>query len=298
MFDDKKAQIKLGIMVFAAIFILIFTVIWGKNIRVIKSSYKAKACFTDVTGLEKGARVLVNGIPKGKVSDYWLDNGKVIVELNLDKDVILFTDAYSYLESPDLMAEKVLAVNPGKSGLILPDSALIRGLPYYSISQMFLAVGEIKQELTSTMQTLQKVGISLEETISSPDFNRQLHSTMADLSSASRSLNTLVKENQPKIDRAVDNLYSISDRAIQAVNQHDQDVEAVFKNLRAFSDDLQSITQAAKELSNLLKEKDSTLGRLTHNDEFYQEMRQAIQNLDSLITEFRKNGVKTKISLF
>ncbi len=296
--ENKNAQIKLGIMVSAAFFILVFAVMWGKSIRLIKSSYTVKACFADVTGLEKGARVLVNGIPQGTVSDYWLEDGRVITEMSIDKNVKLFSDAYCYLESPDLMAEQVVAINPGSSGVVLADSAVMRGLPRYSFSQIFSSVGEIKEELSVTMLALQKAANSLEATVSSPGFNRELHNTVENLSSASQALNSLIKENQPKIEGAVDNLYSISSRAAQLTEKHDEDVETIIADLKNFSGNLHSITKAAQDLSLLLNDKNSTLGKLTHDDKFYLEMRQAVQNLDSLITEFRKNGVKAKVSLF
>gem|GEM_PF-1867399 len=296
--ENKSAQIKLGLMVTAAFCILVFTVMWGKSIRLVKSSYTVKADFADVTGLEKGARVLVNGIPQGKVSDYRLEDGRVIVEMSVDKEVKLFTDAYAYLESPDLMAELVVAVNPGSSGIMMADSAVMRGLPRYSFSQIFASVGEIKEELSATMRTLRQAANTLEATVSAPGFNRELQNTVNNLSAASQSLNGLIKENQPKIEGAVDNLYAISSRAAQLTEKHDEDVETIIADLKDFSGDLQTITKAAQDLSGLLNNQNSTLGKLTHDDKFYVEMRRAVQNLDSLISEFRKNGVKAKVSLF
>ena len=296
--EEKSAQVKLGVMVFVALVILVGGIIWGKNIKISRSFYTKEAFFENVTGLEKGARVLVNGISKGSVSHYSITKGGVIVLLELDEDVTLFSDAYTFLESPDLMAEKVVAIYPGKSGVELPDSVRLQGLPQYSYSQIFAAVRDIKDELSMTLRTLNKTAESLNEFISMPGLKEEFNSTLISLSTAANTLDDILVSNKGCIDSAAANLLNISNSVISILDKHGKDVEIVFNDIKDFTGELQQITEVAEYLSLILKNRESTLGRLMYDDDFYKELYTVMMSLDSLLTEFRENGVKTRVRLF
>ena len=296
--EEKSAQVKLGVMVFVALIILIGGIIWGKSIKISRSYYPKEAFFENVTGLEKGARVLVNGISKGRVAHYSITKGGVNVILELDEDIVLYNDAYAYLESPDLMADRVVAIYPGKSGVALPDSVRLEGLPQYNYSQLFAAVGDIKDELSVTLKTLNMTAESLYDFISMPGLKEEFNSTLISLSSAANTLDNMLVSNQGRIDSAAANLLNISNSVISILDKHGEDIEIVFEDVKNFTGELQQISDAAIILKKILKNRESTLGRLMYDDDFYKELHTVMMNLDSLLTEFRESGVKTRVRLF
>lgn len=295
---DKHAQAKLGFVVFLAILILITAIVWGKNIRIGKSSYPVSVVFNNVTGLEKGARVLVNGVPKGKVAGYALADSGVVVKLALDKDVILYSDAFAYLEIPDLMAEKVVAVYPGSSHIPLPPDAVLQGIPNYSFSQIFSSFGEMKNELSQTLTSLQQTTRSLQNILDNPQFTGSLYQTAENLSNTTRQLDDFVKSNRQDADSALANILSVSKNAADIISANSGDIQAVIKDIRRFSNELHTITELASELNSLFAADSSAFAKIMQDKQLYDDLKHMMSNLDSLVTDVRKNGVKTKVKWF
>jgi len=295
---EKYIKTKLGATVFLALIILFVTILWGKNIQFARSNYEVKAFFPDVTGLEKGARVLVNGIPKGKVNDYYIAGGGVIVELNIEKDILLYDDAFAYLESPDLMGEKVVAVNPGESGAEFSFDKSLPGMAGVTFSQMFSSVDEIKNELIVSLDHLNKTAISISSFVERVDINDDLNKILANLSQTSARLNELVTENSGKIGAITDNLVSVSGSAAGFVDTHKSALDSIIYDLSDFTSELHKITLVTDQLTEILTTEESTAGRLLHDDDLYLELKRLTQNIDSLVTQIRNDGIDTHVKLF
>ena len=295
---EKYIKTKLGATVFLALVILFVTILWGKNIQLARSNYEVKALFPDVTGLEKGARVLVNGIPKGKVSDYYIAAGGVIVELNLEKDILLYDDAFAYLESPDLMGEKVVAINPGKSGIEFNFEKSLPGIAGVTFSQLFSSVDEIKDKLIVSLDHLNNTAISISAFVDKVDVSGDLNKILANLAQTSAELNGLVAENSGKMSAITDNLIRVSSASADFIDTHKSALDTIIYDLSDFSAELHKITLVTDQLSEILTTEESTAGRLLHDDDLYLELKRLTQNIDSLVTEIRTKGIDTHLKLF
>jgi len=295
---EKYIKTKLGATVFLALFILFVTILWGKNIQLARSNYEFKAFFPDVTGLEKGARVLVNGIPKGKVIDYYIADGGVIVNLKIEKDILLYDDAFAYLESPDLMGEKVVAVNPGKSGVEFSFEKSLPGLAGVTFSQMFASVDEIKDKLTLSLDHLNNTATAISSFVEKVDVNDDLNKILANLAETSARLNQMAAENSGKINEISDNLVSVSRASAGLIGAHRSALDSIIYDLSDFTSELHKITIVTDQLAEILTTEESTAGKLLHDDELYFELKRLTQNIDSLVTEIRTNGIDTHVKLF
>lgn len=296
--EDKYAQTKLGLVVFIAMGILIFAILWGKSIRIAQNYHRVSAFFSDVTGLEKGARVLVSGITKGKVINFNLQEHGVVVEISLAKEVQLYSDAYAFLESPDLMAERVVVINPGDSKDPFPEDKIIPGQKPFSFSRMFSSVDNISEQLIAVLVEIKSAASALNSLMSDTLFLNNMNYTISNLSDAAFSLKEVIETNQPRIDSALVNINFASGQVADLVNRHSGDVDALFMNLTSLSAELHNMTEVAEVLSQTLKNEQSTVGRLLHHDDLYMDIQRVTANLDSLISEIRRNGIKTRISLF
>lgn len=296
--EDKHAQAKLGLVVFIALGILIFTMLWGKSVGIAQNYYRMNVFFEDVTGLEKGARVLVNGIPKGKVVNLSLRKKGVIAEIALTKDVELCSDAYAYLESPDLMAERVIAINPGNSPTPFPQDKYIPGQKSFSYNRMFSSVDDIGEKLIAALVEIQSTAATLNSLMSDSLFLKNLNNSMSNLSDATSSLKEVIETSQPKIDSALININLAGSQIVDLVNRHSPNIDTLFINLACLSTELHNMADVAGVLSQTLKNDRSTVGKLIHQDDLYVEIQRVTANLDSLISEIRRKGIKTHITLF
>ena len=296
--EYKYAQTKLGIVVFIALAIVIFTIIWGKSISIAKQYYEAKVLFNDVTGLERGARVLVSGIPKGKVLDFYLWKEGVVVDIAVAKDVIIYSDAYAYLESPDLMAEKVVAVVPGNSQTALPEGQCIPGMKTFSYARMFSSVDDLGGQLTATLTEVQEVISAFKSFLEIPRLADKLAQTADNLAQASQSLKTMLDTNQPLIDNTMANINQTSADLSELFGRHTEDIDSLFTNITALTKDLRHTIELARQLSISMQDERNTMGKLLSRGDLYEEVLRVTTNLDSLINEIRTKGIKTRVSIF
>lgn len=79
-----STEIKVGLTVVVATFILVYGIIWGKGYRLHINKYQLQLLFDNVGGMVPGDPVTVNGVKEGKVlSIDWQDRDVLVtIELN------------------------------------------------------------------------------------------------------------------------------------------------------------------------------------------------------------------------
>src|ERR1039457_6514706 len=106
MKDQRKTEIKVGLTVLAGILIFLWILGWAKNFSVSSNHRPVLVKFDNVTGLEIGDNVVVNGLRKGFVQNMQIEQDHVIVTMSLEKDVDLREDAQFSISMLDLMGGK------------------------------------------------------------------------------------------------------------------------------------------------------------------------------------------------
>ena len=136
MKDQRKTEIKVGITVIVGIFIFLWILGWAKNISITSSYRPVLVKFDNVTGLELGDNVLVNGLRKGFVKDMEINEDHVLVTLSINKDVDLRDDAQFSISMLDLMGGKKVGVFPV---FHLNHSTIIQSIMEYFIQTFHLS---------------------------------------------------------------------------------------------------------------------------------------------------------------
>jgi len=90
---DVSTEIKVGMVVIAAIVILLYGIIWVKGYQFTVGHYDYTALFPQVGSLSIGDPVSVLGVRKGDVKAIKLSDDRVSVTISLASDVKLKTDA-------------------------------------------------------------------------------------------------------------------------------------------------------------------------------------------------------------
>ena len=115
MRNPRATEIKVGITVLLGLIVFIWVLGWAKNFSLSSSDNLVKVKFSNVSGLEIGNNVTVNGVRKGHVKDFVIQGSTVIVTLSISSEVDIRKDAKFSLESTDLMGGRKIEVNPGTS---------------------------------------------------------------------------------------------------------------------------------------------------------------------------------------
>ncbi len=115
MKNERKTEIRVGLTVLVGILVFIWILGWAKNFSIKSNEHVVKVRFTNVSGLEIGDQVTVNGLRKGYVKEMIVEPNNVLVELAIENDVQLKADASFAISMLDLMGGKKVEVFPGSS---------------------------------------------------------------------------------------------------------------------------------------------------------------------------------------
>jgi len=141
-----------GVFVFAGILgIAYMTVTFAEVDFFGKKSYPLKAKFNTVTGLKEGATVEMVGMKIGKVERFVMDqdNQQAVVEMTIDKGILIYGDAIASIKTRGLIGDKFINIDPGGADDLLEAGGMINETESPVDLQELIskyAFGDVKQE--------------------------------------------------------------------------------------------------------------------------------------------------------
>lgn len=284
-----KKNFIIGACVLVALALLFFGMEYLKGVNVFKPSNYYLVSYTNVAGLQVSAPVSVNGFKVGQVRniEYEYDNpGHVLVELSLDKALRISQGTKAIIES-DMLGTATIKLDMAASDSFHNVGDRITGITAAgmmdNISQELLpAVGNVFPKidtlltsintivadpaLINAIKRLDQITSSLETTMvklntsvaSLPPVMNDVKTTTANISEISQNLNTVTGLlTEMPLDSAITNVCQTT------------------ANLRQLTDDL--------------KNPDSSLGLLLNDRQLYDNLNGATRDLDSLFIDIKKN---------
>lgn len=127
MANKGGTEIKVGIFVFLGILALLYlTFKLAQEAFVPKDTYRLYAVFNSVSGLIRGAKIEMAGVPIGKVGEISLTpEGKAKVELLVFKKYKVQEDAVAVVRTFGVLGDKYVEIRPGTSQVYLSEGAMI-----------------------------------------------------------------------------------------------------------------------------------------------------------------------------
>ena len=192
-------EVKTGFLVILCLGILAALTVMAGNFAVFDETYKIKAIFTNVAGVEADAPVRLSGVEVGKVDSIKFNYKKtggmnILIDMTLERKAKLREGALAKVATLGLMGEKYIELTPGEEG-----SAIIK------------ANSTIPGKDPADMDAIVEEAQAMMKTASA---------TMDNISKLAANLNDAVKDNKSGIDEIVDNL------------------KATTQNFEEFSDDI------------------------------------------------------------
>ena len=148
-----STEIKVGIFVFIGIIALLYlTFKLAEEAFTPKDVYKLYAVFDNISGLTKGAKIEMAGIPIGRVGNIELtSDGKAKVELLIYKDYKIQKDAKAAIRTYGVLGDKFVDIKPGTSSAYLQPGSMI------AYTQGAISVDEILASIGPTVEGLKEI---------------------------------------------------------------------------------------------------------------------------------------------
>src|SRR5260370_29920478 len=159
---------RLGVFIFVALLILAGAVfLIGDKKFLFSSTYRLRADFPTVAGLNNGAEVLVGGIHQGTVRRIDLPprpDEKVTVVMDLDKGTrsVLKKDSVASIKTEGLIGNKYVEISFGSSDAgMLKDGDTIASAPPLDISDLVSKTNAILDSAKDTMQNADAISAKI-----------------------------------------------------------------------------------------------------------------------------------------
>ncbi len=295
MANKGATEIKVGIFVFLGILALLYlTFRLAQEAFVPKDTYRLYAVFDSVSGLIKGAKIEMAGVPIGKVGEISLTpEGKAKVELLVFKRYKVQEDATAVVRTFGVLGDKFVEIRPGSSQAYLSEGGMI-------------AKTESPVDLDQILANIGPTVEGLKEVLGTQEGKENLKILVANIKDASESFKKIaekVEKGQGTLGKLVadDKLYKDLSATSQSLKNIAQQIERGEGTLGKLVKDealyrtLKNTASNLEKVSHKLERGEGTLGKLINEDELYKDLRvlskdlkNTAQNLDKIVARLEK----------
>lgn len=303
MASKRFAEFKVGLFVFVAAFVVILTIFWAKGFTVSLSEKEYVVYFTQISGLNEGDQVSVNGVRKGKIDKIELEGDSVKLTFTIDKSIKIKSDYNIYVAATELTGGKVLYIEPGKSMTEVDPGRPLHGNPGADFGSLMNSFGEITNEVKALINEFKKstdnlnqVLLNVNEIVGDGYLKGNIRSTLSNLEVSSRNLNQLVSESRNGINNLTNKLGSTVDNVDIAVGDNSKELKNTLHEIQLLTTTVDTLVSNLNVVVTDINDKNKGIGKFISDDQFYNNINKTLLEIEKLTKKIRQDGVK--INLF
>lgn len=288
MANKGATEIKVGIFVFLGILALLaLTVRLAQEAFTPKDTYKLYAVFDSVSGLIRGAKVEMAGVPIGKVGEISLTpEGRAKVELLIYKRYKIQEDAVAVIRTFGVLGDKYVEIRPGSSQAFLSEGGVI-------------AKTESPVDLDQILASIGPAVEGLKEILGTQEGKENLKILVANIKDALESFKKIaekVEKGQGTLGKLItdDRLYKDLSEVSQSLKKIAQQIERGEGTLgklvkdESLYRDLKNTASNLEKVSKRLERGEGTLGKLISDEELYKDLKSLSKDLKNTASNLDK----------
>lgn len=291
-----KQEVGVGALVLTGVAIFLVGMFWltGRSIRT--SGLSVDVVFETVAGLKQGDPVLVSGVKQGRVGAVQLERvGRVLVTLEIDREVRPRIDASAKIASLDFFGAKFINYNPGTREELLPEDRVILGTNDPDVADVVQGTATRANELLTNVNE-----------IVSERLGQDIRTT---LQATQRAMNVVASlPNQPLIQQTTRSLAAM-ERFMARMDSllgsgTGQNIDSISKNLARLTEHLTRTTASLDTLFARMNRGEGTLGRIATDTMMYHDLHALSVALTAFLTDLKEHPDKyikpglVKVELF
>lgn len=302
MKDQRKTELKVGIAVIVGIILFIWILTWAKTFSLSATDKNLLVKFNNVSGLEIGDEVTINGVKKGFVDDLKIEQDQVIVKLSIENDAPIKEDAVFRIAMLDLMGGKKVEIYPGLSSESIDYSKIQTGTYTADIATVLSMVGGIQDDFNSSVKDIKITLSALNNYLTDKNLNDNIKSSVNNLSEASKKLNLMMDENRDNLKKLLSNSVELSEEAKTFLTKNKDDLNSSFQDMKKLIAETNSLISKVNEFADEIKTKRNNLGKLFYDEELYNNLTKSITQLNELsqliLDQLKGDGFKVDADIF
>ena len=276
-----------------------------KGSDVFSRTYKYYVVYDNIDGLTASNPVLLNGLNVGRVQAIKLlqeRQNKLLVTLDVQKDVALPVGTVANLADGGLLGGKVIHLVVGKSGNLLVDQDTLSGMKEAGISALLQEKAlPLVTHADSLVKNLDIVASGFKET------GLILNQVLKNYDQAGTDVQGLLKDNRKNLLAITTNLNKLSASLVET----EKELKPLLAKTGTLADSLnalrlgetvQGANKTIAELRQILASVESgkgTAGKLIKDETLYNNLNRTIVSLNKLMTNLREEPKRyVHISVF
>ena len=275
-----------------ALIVLIAGIVWLKDVSLHSRKRVWTVAFPNAGGLAASDEVQVNGIRRGQVRSMRLVGDRVIVDIELSRDVTVTNDSRVAIRNVGLMGEKVIAVDLRATGAAYGARDTIPGIYEPGLGEVMGQVGAAVEAVAELASDLRDISHSLNR-------NGRLEAAIEDFRSTSEQLRIVVAENRGRFNETMRNVAATArtaktltvDREPQLRKAID-DFASAAEKMDRLSGRLDSLRAVVQSVTSRVNAGEGTLGRLVKDDKLYDDLSASLTTLRALADDIKKHPKK------
>ncbi len=302
MINERKTEIRVGLTVLVGILVFIWILGWAKNFSIKSNEHIVKVRFTNVSGLEIGDQVTVNGMRKGYVKEMIVELNSVLVELAIENDVQLKEDASFAISMLDLMGGKKIEVFPGSSPNTYDNSKISEGKFYADVPSVMSLFGSVQDDLVTVLRDVKVSLHSLNKYLTDDKLSSDVKTSMTNLSLLTEKLNAMLSENRNDIRSLTQNAVELTETSNKLLSSNKENIDQLFVDLKNV---VQKSDTLLSDLNNLTKEtmnQQNNVGKLLYDENVINDLKQTLKQVNELtsilIDQLKNDGVNVDANIF
>ena len=289
--NSRSQNIAVGAFVLAALAILVFGVYFLKETVPGRSTDTYSAHFDQVSTLQEGDPVKVNGVKSGRVLSIALDGTRVLVRFEIAHGIRLPKDSEVRIQNIGLMGERQLGIRMGASAESVPVGGSFEGRLDAGIA-----------EADRLAKTLRRV---VDSTVGRPEFADRVNNLLGSAEDLTSRLDALAKDVDPQIREGVRNFDGLSrdmrgfaDRQKPQVEKILLDGSDVMARSRRIAERGERAAQNLEDILAKLNAGKGTAGALLNDTLLHRDLTAALRSADSLFRSMKTKGLNVNVDLF
>ena len=302
MKQQRKTEIKVGLTVLFGIMVFIWILGWAKNVSISSTDIELKVKFENASGLQVGSLVSVNGVKAGVVKDIYVESYYVVVEITVNNDAQLKSDAEFSLEVTDLMGGKKIDISPGKDSVPLNPDELQVGIFQADLASMMEVLSGIEIDLNTILDDVKITLSEINSFLTDEQLKEDIRNSISGLSTLTTRLNNMLTENQENIRSITQNTKEITEDTKELISSNQESINSSINSLNSILQSSDSLVTKLNYLADETLSGDNNIGKLLYDDSLFISLTKTLEQTKELtkvmLDQLINDGVKIDATIF